>query len=142
MSAGGDEYGLDTGVALAGFSHQHATSPCDVAPDPCLYFGPDSQSNHSHQFDVGPDTPMMILGFDLPTGDSVSVEMVAGAAGGEYFAEVMRDGQPRYSLTRETNAIVIGAAGRYRLRYNGVLGEAFVVCQPQSCCSAGLYVGG
>ena len=125
--------GVQTGVALSGTG-----GPCDERPDDCVFFDgqSDPQDDCSHVITV--DDPMQVLAYDLPDGDSVVLQQVSGSNDGDFFADVVVNGQT-LQLDADNNRLFIPFMGRFRLRYIGTPGVATVVCEPSDCCFAPLF---
>lgn len=123
--------GVTTGVAVSS-----GTSPCDLPPDPCVYFDADSLELCSKPFLV--EEPWQVLAYDLPAGDEVILQQVSGSNDGDFFADVVVNGTA-WKLDANNNRMMIPFAGRFRLRYVGTLGQATVVCEPSNCCIGPMF---
>lgn len=122
---------ITTGVVIAGKG-----SPCEDLLSPCVYFTPDSVDNLSHVFTV--NEPWQVLGFNMAPEDRVVVQQASGSNEGDFFSDVLVNGQ-LLTLDSVNNRMLIPYVGRFRLRYDGELGSATVVCEPSSCCMAPLF---
>lgn len=93
--------------------------------DSRILFGPDSVDDKSAVF-VVLNRPYTIRAFNLISGESVSIEMVAGPGSGTMFAQaVTPEGNP-VVLTPGRPSYTLFIAGRYRARLNGRVGEVYV----------------
>lgn len=113
--------------------------PCNQLVDPCVMFSPASDSNNSHVFTVTPESgPAQFVVFGMGAGESITVQHVEGVAGNEIYTDMVLAGVP-FSVEHPNTVLVIPVAGRFRLVFNGELGELTVLCQATDCCLASIF---
>lgn len=83
-----------------------------------VLFGPQSVSNTSGTFTVGPE-PFYIRAFNLNVGDTITVQAVGGTGSGTAFATYAPLGSP-IVLNQSTPQVRLDWPGQYRLVFSGV----------------------
>lgn len=84
-----------------------------------VLFGPDSTSKYSHVFSVAANEFVVIVGYNLSSGDVLSLEHVGGEGSGQFFSAVVDRGCYVQLICDVDSSIRITRPGRYRLRYDG-----------------------
>lgn len=82
-----------------------------------VFFGPQSTSNTSGTFSVGPE-PFYIRAFNLNSGDTITVQAVGGTGSGTAFAAYAPLGAP-ITLSPGNPQVRLDWPGQYRLVFQG-----------------------
>lgn len=97
--------------------------------DPRVLFGAESTEDRSPVFAVV-NKPYAVRAFNLITGESVTIEMVAGEGSGTLYVQaVTPEGEP-IVLTPARPSHILFVGGRYRARLVGRVGEVYVDAYP------------
>lgn len=105
--------------------------------DTRVLFGPESSGPSSHVFAVA-SIPYVIRAFNLRSGQTVAVDMVAGAGSGTMYAPHQINGAPAV-LTTLVTSLTITTSGRYRARVTGSAdpGAVYVDAYPSGTHNSG-----